>query len=118
MEPYRRSYRRQGSRLFAGQNNGKRKSNKRVYNSLFEDWNSYCTKVGGVIMKNIYEYLGRNVEIVDVNEKKWKGHVSGYYPAGEIEDEEDEFIVLDVPGIEDKGFTFYPSEIKSIRDID
>lgn len=50
-------------------------------------------------MKNIYEYLGRNVEIVDVNEKKWKGHVSGYYPAGEIEDEEDEFIVLDVPGM-------------------
>lgn len=95
-----------------------RSRNKRVCNLLPKDRNSCRIKAGGTIMKNIYEYLGRNVEIIDVDEKSWKGHVSGYYPAGEIEDDEDEFIVLDVPGIENKGFTFYPSEIKSIRELD
>ena len=87
-----------------------RSRNKRVYNLLPKDRNSCRIKAGGTIMKNIYEYLGRNVEIIDVDEKSWKGHVSGYYPA--------EFIVLDVPGIENKGFTFCPSEIKSIRELD
>lgn len=69
-------------------------------------------------MKKLYEYLDQRVELIDVDGRIWKGYVSSYYPAGEIEDDEDEFIVLDVPEIKDKGFTFYPFEIKSIREID
>lgn len=69
-------------------------------------------------MKKISEYWDHNVETIDTDGKLWKGYVFIYSPAGEDEDDEDEYIVLSVPGIKNKCFSFYPSDIKSIKEVD
>lgn len=68
-------------------------------------------------MKKLYYYLNQNVELTDVDGKIWKGYVADYYPAGEIEDEEDKSIILEFPGVKDRCYRFYIEDIKSIKKI-
>lgn len=69
-------------------------------------------------MKRLYEYFGKDIKLIDSDDKTWEGFVSGYVPAGDIEDDQDEFITLRMPGVKGRVTVFYPSDIKSIEEVD
>ena len=72
-------------------------------------------------MKNEYlgDYLGKNVEIVDIDGKRWTGHVAVYDPAIDRDEDEpqEDGIGLRLKSEDRYLVDFNVSEIKSIKII-